>query len=180
MALDKTFAVGEVLNAADVNTYLLGVWTPIDKRVVLKASQVASISFQSLNSNFRMFQLTYAIRGGSGTLFMRFNNDSGTNYSYVYVDGTSGTASAVWNPGLTSVRVGAFAGSNVTGRMLIGKTEASEPASAMFTNANWSFSTVQTYSATWNNTSVLLNRIDIFPDSGTMYGIISLEGMRGV
>lgn len=182
MALDKTFASGDILSASDANAYMRSMWTPIDKRVIPLASPVASISFASLDSNFRLFRLTYHLIAITlSSIAIRINNDSGNSYYYQYVVG-GGTSVSAARPGPgDSIDT---MGGNTLFEGIIGKPLTTTPGrmTASFTEGT-SVSTFQTgnLAAWWNNTSALINRIDLVTLApGTMYGVASLEGLRGI
>lgn len=183
MALDKTFSVGEVLNAADVNNHLLGLWIPIDKRVITSGSPVTSISFQSIDSNFRRFRLAYDLKASTNEIHMRFNNDSGTNYKFNFIQSAS-DSSDPFNFVFTSQdkqRVSSNSGVRVVGEMHVGKVTSGVAAMLTASNVNDLTSSLihQHHYGLWNNTSALINRIDFIVTAGNMHGLVSLEGMRG-
>jgi hypothetical protein len=181
MALDKTFSVGEVLNAGDVNGHLLGLWIPLDKRVVTSGSPVSSISFSSLDSNFRVFRLTISAVCTTGQILMlRFNNDSGSNYAYQlsFASGSSTGASRL--TAQPEIRLyGSGSTEPVTGTYLISKIVTNIRAMVVGKTALFHTVAMEDIAANWNNTSTLINRIDIVPTASTFYGVFALEGMRG-
>ncbi|AQZ67644.1 unnamed protein product [[Actinomadura] parvosata subsp. kistnae] len=188
MALDKTFAAGEILSAANVNGYLLSMWIPIDKRVITSGSAAASVSFQSLDSNFRVFRLTASVvTTGSGTeVGLRFNNDSGNNYAHhrLYGSTSGGTPSgtATTSTNLVNLGIGATAHHHISytiakyGTADIGAVTGH--TASVFTNGAQNVLTA----GEWNNTSALINRIDILAHNGgvNFFGVFALEGIRGV
>ncbi len=184
MALDKTFASGEILSAANVNGHLLGLWIPIDKRVVASGSPVTSINFTSLDSNFRIFRLTYHLIATNG-LWLRVNNDSGANYTQQTVLGNGGTAGAGRATSAIAVDLTQFnAADPAQGQWIISKLSTTAQARLTGGVTVGPHATLQTFhnSVSWNNTSSLLNQINILGagGAGNFYGIAALEGMRGV
>ena len=182
MALDKTFASGEILSAANVNGHLLGLWIPIDKRVITSGSPVSSVSFQSIDSNFRLFRLTMSALCTTGQILMlRFNNDSGNNYAYQlsFASGSSTGASRL--TAQPEIRpYGSGTTEPVTGTYLISKIASNVRAMVVGKTALFHTVAMEDVAANWNNTSALINRIDIVPTASTFYGVFALEGMRGV
>jgi hypothetical protein len=184
MTLDKTFSVGEILNAGDVNGHLLSMWIPIDKRVITSGSAVTSVSWPSIDSNFRIFRITIhaGSSGGIGSVQFRFNNDSGSNYQtqFAFFSGTGSTIARTTSQTYIPVdNVGFLAGEPNVITATISKTISSIRASISGTCARDTTPGIGMIGATWNNTSALINRIDVISSAGTMYGVFALEGMRG-
>lgn len=185
MTLDKTFASGEVLSASDVNGHLLGLWIPIDKRVIASGSPVASVSFASIDSNFRMFRVTFHIFPAAGAVaFIRLNNDSAANYHQQTLTATGTTIVATRLTPSLSIDLGHNAGG---GQPIMGQTLISKPLSTAVARATMHMATDTTTnilmhadSWTWNNTASLINRIDVIGNGGSFSGVVALEGMRGV
>jgi hypothetical protein len=183
MALDKTFSSGEVLSAGDVNSYLRSMWTPIDKRVIASGSPVSSVSFQSIDSTFRMFRISYYAHVLSGQWRMRFNNDTGSNYFWQNLAAFGTTVAA--GRGASSDTIELHFGG--TPNPNFGTIHIAKPTTATTARATWQETAnsvaepmAQTGGGGWNNTSSLINRIDVYANAGTFYGIVALEGMRGV
>lgn len=181
MALDKTFSVGEVLSAADANNYMRSIWTPIDKRVIPSASAVASVSFASLDSSFRIFRLNFHLTPVSGGVAIRINNDSSGNYYHQSTVGDGATTTSSRSSAATAVDV--FSNLATIFEGIIGKPLTT---TAGRITGNFSLGTTTTVlngnlGVYWNNTSALINRIDVITiPAGTFHGVVSLEGMRGV
>lgn len=184
MALERTFAVGEVLNAVDVNNYLLSMWVPIDKRVIASGSPVTSVSFQSIASSFRFFRLTMFYQSSSSNYpIFRFNNDSGNNYSVQFLLGNDTTVVAQRFLNQSSLLVSSGASSVVSDiyTLTIGKPLAAVAAAASIqvTHLVPSAPFVEMVGGYWNNTSQLIDRIDILAAGGSsFYGTFALEAMR--
>lgn len=182
MALDKTFAAGDVLSAGDVNGHLLGLWIPIDKRVSTSGAPVTSVSFQSIDSNFRIFRITFDANCSVDALRLRLNNDTGANYNYQYglFDGTSVTGARSLNQ--IYIPITQTTGVRNSGHFTISKPTASQTAVGQGAIGFFVPGTVLhgSTAGVWNNTSALINRIDVFVTTGNFYGVVALEGMRGV
>lgn len=183
MALDKTFSIGEVLSAGDVNGHLLGLWIPIDKRVISSGSPVAAASFTGIDSAFRLFRLTYNAISNDNGLRLRFNNDSGTNYWRHISQTTAGGTTGFSFTSETYVDLNSSINAYNTGNVLIGKFASGGAATVVAQTVHWhpggSSLTHTDIGSRWNNTSALINRIDFLVTSGTFYGVVALEGMRG-
>lgn len=179
MALDKTFAVGEVLSAADVNAHLLGLWIPIDKRVV---AAVTTVTFSGIDSSFRIFRLTLAADPNGDVMVLRLNNDSGTTYNReaVSFDGATVTAQRdTLTTELRLARTGTF--EPQIGVYVISKLAANQRATIQGDCSQMGPIQLHGVAGEWTNTSALINRIDVLAtNSASFSGVIALEGMRGV
>lgn len=184
MTLDKTFAAGDILSAGDVNGHLLGLWIPIDKRVIASGSPVSSVSFQSIDSNFRFFRITCFFGSNAGNaLYLRFNNDSGNNYATQVISAGTTTVSAFRQsaqPQIITDSGGVLTGHPHVCTMVVSKTLTTVKAAVTGQTTREDPPTWINFGGMWANTSALINRIDLFPSAGTMYGVFALEGMRGV
>jgi hypothetical protein len=183
MALDKTFAVGEVVSAADVNAHLLGLWTPIDKRVISSGSPLATVSFASLDTNFRTFRLTFDVKTAGSAFSLRLNNDTGTNYHYTLTQGDATTVTSSSTASATSIPIGFNSNTYTMGQCIISKITAASQAriteNAIRGEAGGVIRTCL-LAGVWGNVASVINRIDVFDSISTFYGMVSLEGMRGV
>lgn len=181
MALDKTFSSGEILSAGDVNGHLLGLWIPIDKRVIASGSPTTPVTFSSLDSNFRLFRLTFHVIPSVG-LWLRLNNDSGSNYTQQFHEGGGSTSSAVRLTSAIALELQrGSSGTAVQGQIIIGKPSSSTEArivSQMSSNTHAALA-MTSWAGSWNNTASLLNRVDVIGNGGNFYGVVALEGMRG-
>lgn len=179
MADDKTFAVGEVLSAADTNEYLVrGYWKRIGRQIIPSGSPVSSVSFSSIESRFRSFRVHTAVNGSSTVI--RLNNDSSGNYAYRLYD-MDDTAMII-GTGDTGINFSRGAGSELQ-EVTITKIASNLRAHATGVCSSQFLSTSvlgRNGVYMWNNTSALINRIDIVGMSGTFYGVVAVEGMVGV
>jgi hypothetical protein len=184
MALDKTFSVGEVLSASDANSYLLGLWTPIDKIVATSGGALSSFSFSGISSAFRMFRLSYYLThvGGSTSSRIRLNNDSGTNYAFQLVSGDGATVTGQRQASITSFPGSLEAAIPALGQWIIAKPSTGVEGYMTGNVAYHNPTTVRTgnIAGSWNNTASLINRIDVVILNGTAYGVVALEGVRGI
>lgn len=186
----KTFSVGEILSAADVNEYLAnGYWKRIDRRIITSGSPSTSVSFLSLSSSFRMFRLTWSTvgNGSSANFLLRLNNDSGANYDCQENSYLNTTQNSLTVDDQTSAPLWQLAAPVVsTGEVIIGKiasnvrgifhSSCAAYASTYTPSKNWWI----LQNGSWDNTSALINRIDVLTTAGSFYGTVALEGMVGV
>lgn len=183
MALDKEFVVGEVLSASEVNSYLLSLWKPLDKRIVTSSSPVSSVSFSSLDPSFQTFRLTLDLVPPLGAEFaLLFNNDTGTNYRATKIYSTGAAPNILNSDSQTSMNLNVGSYSRMVASLTIGKYGSSTVAGVTGTVIGASSASIGavSFSGIWKNTSSLINRIDVIDTfSGTFYGVIGLEGLRG-
>lgn len=181
----KTFSVGEVLSAADVNEYLAaGYWKRIGRNIIPSGAPVASIIFSSIPSTYRAFRLLWDIRITS-TVYprLRFNNDTGNNYSTQRTESTGASGAASIFASVDGVQLSLFAAnhSNV-GELTVSKPNSGDIA---YVHGRSIYATVATapnrfsFGGGWTNVASLINRIDLVMTSGTFYGYVALEGMSG-
>jgi hypothetical protein len=179
MADDKTFAVGEVLSAADTNEYLMrGYWKRIGRQIVSSGSPVSAVTFSSIESRFRSFRLHIS---ASRETVIRLNNDSGANYSFRVYDVDD--AAVIAGSGDNGMYFNSGFGGPIMQDLTI--TKLATTSRALIAGVGTGIQTSPnvgyrhgTYA--WINTSALINRIDVIGYTGTMYGVVALEGMVGV
>jgi len=95
---------------ASASTYV-----PIANQVLTSAT--ASVTFSSIPSTYTDLVLVssagYSTGGGNGTINLQFNGDTGTNYSFTYIQG-NGSAASSGRGSSTTIGVAAQAdGSNL-------------------------------------------------------------------
>lgn len=184
----KTFNVGEVLSAADVNEYLSsGYWRRIGRNIIPSGSPVTTVTFSSILSTYRLFRITFSIQCSSDTPGLRINNDTGTssyNSQRMGVGGTTVDASGVTS--LSYLQLHYFSGgSTAGGEVFISKPNSNIRAvvhghASVYHPINTPPQWLYSHSGSWNNTSTLINRLDFFVPSGNFYGVVALDGMQGV
>jgi len=71
-------------------------------------SAAASVTFSSIPATYRDLVLVVSAKAveANGTIFMRLNADSGTNYNYVQMAGNGSVTNSESNSGLSSFRLG--------------------------------------------------------------------------
>lgn len=162
-----------------------GPWDVIDS--VELGSAAPSVSFQSIDSKYKMFRVTaYLINDANVASFLlRLNNDSGSNYNRQLLQGLDTTVSAVRTASATSIEVTggiAVAASGIVtleaiiakqvagsaGMVLVGVTQPTD-AGALYTAR---------VAGQWANTSDLINRIDLISSAGDFAAgtVVVLEG----
>lgn len=148
-------------------------WDVIDSTTL--GSAAASISFATGLSGYKLFRVTaYIVKDGSNGLgVLRFNNDSGANYSYQRLLGAGTGVLAQRSTGQTSYDFAAGAGlksndpstlsaviaKQVTGSpaMVLSDCVIDEDGTALY-NVN--------VAGIWSNTADLISRIDLVSSSG--------------
>lgn len=106
----SSVSVGDVITAAQLNLL------PIQIADSTAATAVASFDFTSLPGQFAHLMVVAYCRSDHAVaiddISLRFNNDSGSNYYWQYLQGVGTTASAGEGIGVTSSRCGLVAGSS--------------------------------------------------------------------
>jgi hypothetical protein len=145
---------------------------------VTLAAASSSVMFASIPQNYRDLILTV---DGTSTLltnvYIRFNSDSGTSYSYVYAWGNgSSTESAASN--LSSISQLGLGPTKSNSLLQIMDYSATDKHKACLVRANVGLSFIQMAAERWANTSAIIT-LQIFPAQGvinsgttfTLYGI---------
>jgi hypothetical protein len=165
---------------------LQGAWEKLGSQKLTSAA--SSITFSGLSTDYRLWRVAaYVVKDGTGgTLHLRLNNDSGTNYAhqYISVDSTVFTGGRV--TGQSSML---FGGNTAIGAnehrqvsCLIGKQQTGSgammvtpPSAAKATNIEVDF-----VANVWNNTADLVSRIDVLVFAGNLAAgtAVTLEGNR--
>lgn len=153
----------------------------------VNASGSSSISFSSIASTWKHLQIRAAYsQSATGQTNLRFNSDTGSNYTYHQLLGTGSAASAA-------------AGTAQVAALIAYDNKANSTYPATFVcdildyqNTN-KYKTVRTLAGTeqnsadgliifrsnlWLNTSAVTS-ITIYPDSGTFTGSFALYGIKG-
>jgi hypothetical protein len=151
-------------------------YTQINSITLAAAS--SSVTFASIPQNYRDLILTV---DGTSTLltnvYIRFNSDSGTSYSYVYAWGNgSSTESAASN--LSSISQLGLGPTKSNSLLQIMDYSATDKHKACLVRANVGLSFIQMAAERWANTSAITT-LQIFPAQGvinsgttfTLYGI---------
>jgi hypothetical protein len=152
------------------------------------AGGVSSITFSSIPSTYKHLQIrAMNILSSNVNTTMRFNSDTGSNYSQhnVYGYGTGRAAEGAGNQ--TSMDLGYAAGGSYPTAMIIdildyANTNKYKTTRHLFGNETNSTSAgrVGLFSNSWRSTSAI-STILIYPDSGTIsqYSSFALYGIKG-
>ena len=133
-------------------------WEHIDTQIL--SGTAASVSFASISSSYTAFRLTMDVVATAAlALYLRLNNDSGSNYDYVTViDGAAGSnVAAAAQVVITNAFATFLRGFGI---IHIGKPVAGQQALInSFVNAGSAANTTIQYldSANWRNTADLIN-----------------------
>lgn len=141
----KTWASGDILTAADLNTYLRDNEQYLyDARITKIASNIlggttASVTFSSIPGTYSSLMVIHNARGdtaaGNTTLLLRFNADSGTNYDY--------SRSSITGTGTTSNIEGQAASAAVMGIISASSAPANVVGCGMIVVPNYAGTTFQ-------------------------------------
>jgi hypothetical protein len=151
----------------------------------------ASIDFSSIPSTFTDLVVKCSIRdttGGVGAyLYLRFNNDSGTNYSTRTIEGNGASAASYANTAQNKMLLWNTNGGGATASTF-GNAELYVPNYLSSNQKSVSFDTVAETNATtqymdlvagiWTGTAAI-NRITLLPDAGfAQYSTAYLYGVK--
>ena len=153
----------------------LAAWKKIASQSLGVAA--SSISFTGIASTYKMFRVTaYLIKDATpNTVNVRFNNDSGSNYTWQNLSGSNTSVSGSRN---TQTHVGILSGGAVepgeaaTVEFVVGKQLAGSPAMVISKAAVMAYTggtpviRIDDVAAIWNNTADLISRIDLISSSG--------------
>lgn len=156
-------------------------------------SNAASVTFSSIPSTYKHLQLRIVARGAIASSYeqlnMRFNSDTGTNYSWhwIYGDGSSVTSSTN-GPNQSEMRIGQTAGNTTTANTFSAeivdvldyanaskyktiKTLSGKPTTNNFIELN---------SGNWRSTSAVTS-VTLFASGGNLLtgSRFSLYGIKG-
>jgi hypothetical protein len=188
-----TNANGTSAPSAASNSVTPQVPTAYDSIATSTATGGTSVTFSSIPSTYKHLQLRInAATGGGGAsdIYLRFNGDTGSNYSWARLRGvTSGVTAAAVN-GVTGMLVGWAYGTSpaLPGVILVDVSEYTA------TNRNKSIKSMYGYATNgvggqemslgngaWYNTSAI-NSITVYCDTGQSFGTgvsIALYGIKG-
>lgn len=146
-------------------------------------SAAASVSFTSGLTAYKFFRLTVYILNDttSKSVYVRLNNDSGSNYTAQEVRGNSTTVSGsrataaqftISGPGLAT-------GQSASMGLLVTKPSASMKAQMTVLAGMQPSPVLSLYGGEWNNTADALSRIDVLASAGNFAAgtSILLEGL---
>lgn len=162
--------------------------------VTVGAGGSSSISFTSIPSTYQHLQIRYIARvnvNDTGeNVWLRFNGDTGSNYSYHYLAGDGSSASAAGSGGLTRILAGRTAGNNTTantfGVSVIdildyasgNKNKTVRTLTGLDTNGG---GVINLQSGGWFNTSAVtsINLAETSGNSFVQYSSFALYGIKG-
>ena len=161
------------------------VATSYESIATVNASAASSVSFTSIGSTYKHLQIRYSTtRSASNELAMRFNGDTGNNYSIHYITGDGSAASAA---GYAMTNSRTYVGNDGTSTQpLVGvidildytNTNKLKVQRTLSGNDKNGSGSVFLFSGAWNNTAAV-TQVDLFPGSGTLTGSFALYGIKG-
>jgi hypothetical protein len=131
-----------------------------------------TVTFSSISASFTdlIVVVNGAVTAGTVNLFFRFNNDTATNYSYTYLDGSGSVASSGRssnNDKLIGNNFGYFTTSfNANYIIQIQNYSNTTTNKTCLTRSNAADNGVSAVVGLWRNTAAI-NRIDLFTSSST-------------
>ena len=148
-------------------------WAVIDSTTLGSAS--ASISFATGLSGYKLFRVTaYFVKDATnGSVRVRLNNDSGTNYDVQRLYGSSTTVGAGRSTGQTGILLNGGgvpqASQTATAEVIVAKQvagSASMVLGRLVYQASGPVLMEENTASRWNNTADLISRIDLIATTG--------------
>jgi hypothetical protein len=163
-------------------------WEHIDTQTL--TGTAASVSFQSISTAYRAFRLTAYIENDANAkrVYLRLNNDSGSNYDYQYHRATGATNDSSVATGQAQIDcAGLDMAASESGLLsiLIVKPSAAQEALVQLTFTLLSGATapsVYQTVGTWQNVADLISRIDLLANTNNFAAStrVTLEGSRSL
>jgi len=147
-------------------------------------SAASSVTFSSISGSYTDLFLTMAGTSASSFTFLicRFNNDTGTNYSYTLLQGDGSSASSTRGSNTASPYVGLVntgTGSVNMYKLQILNYSNTTTYKTLITNGGIAGNRVQAGAMLWRSTAAI-NRIDLFPDGGDSFASGSTFTLYGI
>ena len=140
-------------------------------------SATASVVFSSIPATYRDLILVVSGSASAGGSFaLRFNSDSGSNYSYLFMSGTGSTFSSGQEPSVTVAQGGGLSTIQSNTIFQIMDYSATDKHKTMLSRQNRSDSVVRAFAARWFDTAAIttVETVNITFNTGTtlsLYGI---------
>lgn len=148
------------------------------------STTTSTVTFSSISSSFTDLLLVFSGTSTSSFTFLiaRFNNDTGTNYSYTLLQGDGSSASSTRGSNTASPYVGLV--NTGTGAVGVYKLQVMNYANTttyktLITNGGIASNRVQAGVMLWRSTAAI-NRIDLFPDGGDSFASGSTFSLYGI
>ena len=156
-------------------------WTEIESTTL--ASAAASVSFTTGLSGYKFFRLTIYIvnDANSKQVYLRFNNDSGSNYTWQRITGssTSVTGNRATGEAQIAIQQTMAASQSNSYQCLISKPAAGVKAQVTVQAGQDTSPVLILVGGEWDNTADLISRIDVLASSNNFAAGTSLllEGL---
>jgi hypothetical protein len=160
--------------------------------VTVPSGGLASVTFAGIPSTYKHLQIRWLARDNFGSQAsdanMRFNSDSGSNYSWHQLQGDGSSTASYASTSQTAMRTGRVtgttAGTNVFGATVLdlldyGSNSKNKTVRNLAGFDSNGFGTVELNSGSWMNTSAI-NSITITPRVGTLFSEYSSFALYGV
>jgi hypothetical protein len=132
-------------------------------------SNTNTVTFSSIASTYTDLVLVMSVKNTSGSFYdnlLRYNNDSGSNYSWTRLLGNGSTASSARGSSQTSIQAG-WGGANPTTTIVsIQNYSNATTNKTCLVRSNDADANTAAYAGLWRSTAAI-NRIDVIAFSGT-------------
>lgn len=134
-------------------------------------SSAATVSFTSISGSYRDLLLVSSVTGLAGSpvsagAFARFNSDSGSNYSTVYMYG-NGSSTGSGTEATTTLFWGAFPAAGGNHLFQILDYSATDKHKSVLGRANGNGASVWAHAGRWASTAAITSIVLTAPDYGT-------------
>jgi hypothetical protein len=149
---------------------------------VTLGSSASSVTFSSIPATYRDLVLVHAGTSSNGSLnslLLRFNGDSGSNYTLVYMEGNGSSANSGTGSG-TGVNAGFTVSSPVSNNITqIMDYSATDKHKTVLSRKNTSSSNANAQASRWANTAAITS-IVCTVDSGATFSTGSTFNLYGI
>jgi len=143
------------------------------------SATASSVTFSSIPASYRDLVLVAQVPNHSGVaqVYLRYNGDSGANYTNVYMRGI-GSAAQSGSDSLTINYLFNYAPVNAVAVTQIMDYSATDKHKTLLTRTNMPSSATVAYASRWADTSAI-NSIEVFTNAGTLNAgsVLSLYGI---
>lgn len=131
-------------------------------------STASSVTFSSIVGTYRDLMLVVQAKNTSGATGLRgrFNGDSGTNYSFVLMDGDGSTAASVAASGQNLLSMGTNSTADNVQIVNVMDYSATNKHKTVLTRANGASSSVTAFANRWASTAAITTFL-IFPEANS-------------
>lgn len=151
-------------------------YTPI--ATTTASGSTNSITFSSISSSYTDLIIVVGGQQASpASAYVRFNSDTGTNYSFTRLSGNGSTAASERNTNMTSATCGVLYAEQYTWIIQIMNYSNTTTYKTLLSRSNSANNVVTAYASLWRSTSAI-NSVTVLADTNFNSGtVLSLYGI---